>query len=485
MIKLIRKFFIVFAGKISYILIGLINIKVSTSILPPSEYGILGLIAITQSLLGLSIISPFGQFLNRHVITWKNSFQLADKLKQYTLILLISSVIGGFFLSFLLEKYFSSMILFSFGIVFFFNLYATTLIATFSSLSTCLGRQEIALKGTLISSLVSSALGILFVSFGHTSIWLFLGQTIGFIISLKIYSLLIRNLVYFDPFRLTMIDKLSFCSFSELKTYISPLLISTFLVWASNSGNRLIIERSFGLESLGFITLSLTISTQCWSLIETLISELLYPPFINYCSGSKSEAISFSQLINTTVPIFFVFLSFFLLISETLLSLLANESYGNASIFLIAGGTYEFFRMLTKILSRSAQINKKMKYSLPPSITSSCCSILFACFAIYCKQPIEITIFSLAVGSLVSFGVWSLIVYRKYRVSLDLRCILISSTTILFAIIYKINNFMMPQSSSITILTSVLVFTFGSFIIYHISKDARHVFKIVSNFKLT
>ena len=95
-----------------------------------------------------------------------------------------------------------------------------------------------------------------------------------------------------------------FASSIEFKSYILPLVLSFFLVWSSSSGNRLLFERFWSLKELGLITLAFTIASTTWGFYESILSEILYPPFFNYASGSKSQIINFLQLVNFAIPSF-------------------------------------------------------------------------------------------------------------------------------------------------------------------------------------
>ena len=165
------------------IIIGVINLKIVTYFLSPAEYGLIGLFGITQSLLGLAVVAPCGNFLNRYTIEWYQKNLLKQKLSYLNTILLVASLIGACVVTLLYLRYLNVNMSIMYAIVFVINFYATTWISTFSSIITSLGYQELSSKGTLITYTLSSVCAISSILFIDKSplIWI-AGQTSGFFI---------------------------------------------------------------------------------------------------------------------------------------------------------------------------------------------------------------------------------------------------------------------------------------------------------------
>jgi O-antigen/teichoic acid export membrane protein len=79
----------------------LITLRVATTLLPPSEMGVVALVTATAAFFSLLLINPVGMFINRRMHTWDDKGQVRAYLGYFWLYLIAVAVLAIFVLALL------------------------------------------------------------------------------------------------------------------------------------------------------------------------------------------------------------------------------------------------------------------------------------------------------------------------------------------------------------------------------------------------
>jgi O-antigen/teichoic acid export membrane protein len=78
-----RDFIVVSSGRLASALIAIASMRIMTTLLPPTDYGIYALLAAFQLFCGLFLVNPVGQHINRHTHAWWDDGTLMSRLARY------------------------------------------------------------------------------------------------------------------------------------------------------------------------------------------------------------------------------------------------------------------------------------------------------------------------------------------------------------------------------------------------------------------
>ena len=86
--------FILILGRLIVFVIGVLSIRVSTTYLDPLQFGQLSILITIQTFIGLCLINPVGQHINRFTHQWWREGTLLERFKYYVWYVLFSSLLG-------------------------------------------------------------------------------------------------------------------------------------------------------------------------------------------------------------------------------------------------------------------------------------------------------------------------------------------------------------------------------------------------------
>lgn len=356
-----------------------VSLRVITESLSPTEYGVYAILTVFQVFCGLFFINPMGQFLNRNTHTWYDNGCLTNKLISYNYYVFLFSILGA--LSALTWALFSDDVIspVSVFISIFSVVYFGTWNATLVPLLNMLGYRKQSVVCSVITASSALFFSFMFVKFYSSAYAWLLGQSVAFMIggifALSIYLRSFRH----KPKRLVLFEK--FISANELKSYVFPLACATILLWFQSSGYRFIIERMYGLESLGLLAVGFGLANQLFGIAESLLMQILNPVFyrrISTATVSEGKHV-LCDLIALLLPIYFLLAGGLLVCSSAFLTLLVSATYKNAIIFFFSGVMMELFRVVNSSIANAAQLEKKMSRLISPNLVSggTICLILY------------------------------------------------------------------------------------------------------------
>lgn len=162
--------------------------------------------------------------------------------------------------------------------------------------------------------------------------------------------------------------KFSMSSIKKVFIFAAPLAIGTFFMWIQISGYRLIIEQRFGLEFLGLFSVGMAISSQIGASVESIALQYFTPHY--YQEIAKNDKITqifaFNRIINTLLPMYLAITIWVSLSASYLMTILVNQTFYQAYIYVIYGAWIEFFRMSSNILLLASQSEMKTKSTIFP-----------------------------------------------------------------------------------------------------------------------
>lgn len=357
-----RDLLIITCGRLITAVIGLLSIRAVTSFLPPEQYGQLAVLLVVQSFCGLFLVNPVGQLINRHTHDWWDSGTLFSRLNDYKKYIFLVSLIGGVATALVYKNTDINQIMLI-AILMIMMVISNTWNATYIPMLNMIGKRAESVNWGLITSIASLSTSILLCSFWPTSISWFTGQIFGFSIGAIGAGLALRkgNLPNQNLNHKHLLTKqiiIAFCL---------PLALATGFMWLQLNGYRLIIKYYWGLETLAYLVVGLTLATQIWALVESLVQQFLYPFFykrITDQDDKKNEALS--DLLNTMVPIYIILAGITFTSAPYLLKLLVAPQYSNIDTFVRLGIVVEFCRVTGNILSNAAQATKRTRTVILP-----------------------------------------------------------------------------------------------------------------------
>ncbi|RCS57404.1 lipopolysaccharide biosynthesis protein [Parvibium lacunae] len=399
-------------GRICVGLLTLANVKITTSYFSPSQYGQLALLISIQFFCSLVLVSPIGQYINRHTHEWQSSGILRQKLDQHSNYLLATALIGmaiccifSFLRSGVSPDWFELLAI-------FLAVYWVNLNATYVPLLNMLGFA----KKSAQLSLLGSALVVLFCFFSLKYIdsvpsWL-IAYSSALLVPAFIARSYIRKYVVTDP----DFERSDFLNWATYRDFCIPLAISAGLLWFLQYGHRWIIEYHWGASFLGLLALGMTLAMQIFGLVESVLMQYFYPRFFKkldeFAAEDRSQEIAMSQIVNLLGPIYLLLAGILLTLAYPIVFLLGGSSYIDAYFFFAVGILIELCRSVANVFSLAAQIRKVTATQVPPYLCAIVLFFITSVLLYVISLPAKFIAFSLLVAGI---GMVVMMYYLMYN----------------------------------------------------------------------
>ena len=430
--KINRDLIIVAGGRIISAILGILIIRVVTTLLSPEQYGELTLFVVIQTFCNLILVSPIGVYISRHTHEWWENGSLVSKLHDYKKYVFFASLIGGLF-SILIFYHHPIISIISTAFVLIFIINCATWNATLISLLNMIGSRGAATSLTLLTIIVSLLMSVAFYSISKTALAWFFGQSIGFMLGAIGAVLVVRENVIVKslPDSETALDKQS------LLTYCLPLLIGTAFMWFQISGYRLLVEHYWGLTMLGMFSVGVLLANQIWSLVELLAQQFLYPLFYKSITHTDEGNVerAFTDLVNVLIPIYLVLAGMIYLAAPYLLKLIVTTEYSGSELFLKLGSGIEFCRVTAGLLSNAAHVTKQTRAIVWPYVVGAIVALILIIFIGVFHFDIYWVGYCLLFAAFAMLSVMFIMMYQQVKFALDFwRCFISSLILIGFLI---------------------------------------------------
>lgn len=424
--KINNEIVVLIGARICQSLLAIVSIRILTSILEPNELGLLGLISALLSFFGLFMVNPFGQYLNRHIHEWFASGELWWKIIMYNKLIVSISLIS-FCLTLpwtFFYKNYSLIYSLTFSCMIMLCVYTITWNSTLIPMLNMLGFRVRAAYLMLLTTLCSLILSTYFAYLKKTAFLWQAGVLVGsmFVTLGALYSL--RDMLKFR----ILVKKAGFISRQDFFMYCFPIAISTFFMWFISSGYRFFISDFYGDIVLGLIVVSFGLAVQFWNIIDSLVTQVLYPKFyvrLGVCD--LADAVhAYKLLINSILPAYIIFIGYSCGIANQMLYLLVDERFWLASHIAIIAMAIEGFRVLTNVFNLSTQIRKVTKLGIYPYVVTCIGVVISAliCYKLFLSVEFFMSMLFMAMlsGLVVSFTIAIL----QFRFFINLKLILYS-----------------------------------------------------------
>lgn len=415
-------------GRVATALVTIASLRIMTSILEPKDYGLYVLLIAFQGFCGLILISPVGLHINRHTHVWWDDGTLLKRLVGFNRYLFAVSV--GIALAVVVwwliypstDHSISSALLSALAVS--AMVYLGTWNITFVSLLNMLGFRSSSVGWMLTSSIVGLGFSSLFAYEYQTGTSWVLGQAVGTavgalgaVLMLRQYQAA-RNVVEISSDNLPIL-----LNRHTILTYCLPLTAATGLLWLQNTGYRFWVGGAWGANELGLLAVGLSISSQIWTITESLSMQFLNPYFFRHITDVQTapqKSAVLSDMVNVMWPIYAVLAGFNLVFASSLLTVLTNDRYHTAVAFVLLGVLIEFARCTGNLWSYAAQIERRtQKYILPYALGALI--VWGGALSISAIQgDIKIFAIVLATSGLVMCGSMVLTMQRMMPVKLDI-----------------------------------------------------------------
>lgn len=354
-----KDFLLITSGRIVQGLIGMVSVRVLTSILSPAEVGNYFLILSIVGFCVLTLISPFGMYVNRKLHKWDQDGNLIRRLSSGSLYLAGVSIFS-IFMVFALNRWFgvgNTISLPGFMCVVsayaFFSTGNQTVIPTLNMLG---NRKEFVFYtvATLLLGLLCSA--VLSIAVSRTALAWISGQTVGMGVVGVAGLIALRRRALPGPGGPVLPPRISAAELRPVLSFAWPLAITYAFMWAQNMSHRVIIERTIGPEFLGLIGVGLGIAAGMSAAIESVAQQFYLPLFYKQIStgGQEERAEAWNRMARVTLPLYLSFAMMISFAAPFILKLLAGARFNHAFLFLVCGAWFEFSRMTTNILASVA-----------------------------------------------------------------------------------------------------------------------------------
>lgn len=467
----------VVVGRLFFSLVYLLSIRISTGLLEPDQYTILGMLVAIQTFCGLIFINPIGQYINRNCQQWWQDQSIDGRMKTFQYYVVVTSLIGGVVASIWFSIFDSGN---GFNKFFLANIvilmiWGATWNVTWSSVINILEQRALAVKLSLFAAVCGLLMSALLCYSNPTPEMWFLGQAIGNSIGAIAGGYAMRSIGLIkakSPVKL--IDA------SAIKKYCLPLACSTPFIWLQLSGYRLIMPTYWDLTIVGMALAGIGLSLQAWILVETIVVQILIPKYYKILNGSDGAVIPgyegnnkqqvdrlvFSDLINIVGPFYLFFAAITLVLAPSLVFLIVDEKYILAAHFFAIGSFVELCRVMFNLFANAAQINQNTKLLVLPNIISGSVMTALVVYAGTQKAPMDTVVWAMVTGGLAALMVLMIRIRRQISFKIDYTTWGISLAILLTAcwikIAYSSGAYGVPEIGMFTaiclILTAMIVY---------------------------
>lgn len=398
-----REFIIIFIGKLLSVIIGVVSIKVLTTVLSSHEIGKIYIIISIVSFFTLFFINPFTQYFFRLMNYWKSQNQLTDVLILMIIYLFVISILVPlvFLFNIVNDLKIEYIVLILFGFAFFQNLNLFII-----PLLNMLHFRLSFIILTVLTAFCVIVFGYLFVKlFGNNAqnwlLGLILSNTIFAIIGFYLLKNRLNDKFHGFSYNLKKITKEKIKS---LLIFIIPLSVATLFMWLQNSSYNFIVERYIGLEFLGILGVGFAVSSQVMNSMQSIVTQYYYPIYYKQITNSSFEIrkLAINELINKVLPVYLMLALFLTFLAKYVVVILVAKEFYSVYIFTIYGVWIEFFKMITNILGNISQSELKTNKFIKPYIFGSITTVCLVFFTSM-NEPLNSYLpFGLLIGGLVT-----------------------------------------------------------------------------------
>lgn len=462
-----RDFLILSTGRIIQSAIGIVSIRLLTSLLSPAEVGNYYLIFAVIGFCTLTFISPVGFYINRKLHGWAEHRIAVSRYKSSHYYLLLVSIISLIAVYFINQVFGigSSIGALQFSLIIGFFLYLSTCNQAIVPAFNMLGRRlhfVVFMALTLCMGLAFSILLVEYVS--RTAFCWVLGQVIalGFIalIAWRYFKqILNENYVSSETVTGQETDSLR-----HIFAFTWPLSLTFFFMWGQNLSYRIIVEKTAGLEFLGMLGVGFGIAAGMAAALESVVQQLYFPLFYEEINTSDPDrrAKAWNSMAKATLPLYTAFAVMVSCLSPFLMKILAGERFHSSFMFLLCGAWVEFFRMTNNILSGVAHSEMQTRHLVKSYFAGAIIAAGGTFLAVQRPDRATLIPFVLIFSGLTTVSVMYFDMRKLMRLHIFTKELLFS---ILLSLPFLAAIFLYPYQTDMYVASGI-VFAFGAYFLF-------------------
>lgn len=405
-----NKLYLVIA-RVIVVISALVTIKMITSSYSTENVGLYYLILAYSSIVILIYHSPFSSYINRHINTYDINKTLISVLKFY----MVFSIIFGMVLTLILVSiyilfdgaYHLSPLIFA-SCVFIHSLSLglhNRLLYTLNML----GESKYFSILLILTSITSLFMSFILSQYVNSPLIWIAGSSLSFMCYTFIaFRVIVIKFIHSYSVKLNIYEVLKF---------VIPLFMSSLFIWWLNTGYRILVESAFNMETLGLISVALSIPIAIFSAVNTLLNQVYYPVFYKYIEHSGKS--SWYTLACNVIPVLFVTCLYVIGLSDVLLFILVGDKFHHLMSLVKVGAIIECLRYIIATTCLYTHIDNTIKKIILPYTYGAI--FLTICFLIPNQDSITYIPLFLLISSAIVF--LSLI----YRLKINIAFILFNS----------------------------------------------------------
>ncbi|MCV2401636.1 hypothetical protein OFY17_01950 [Marinomonas sp. C2222] len=454
-------------GRFFVAVAGLFALRIMTHYMPPERYGELSLLVVIQSMCGLILVNPVGQYLNVNTHKWYDEGSLFSRLNSYRIYLFVVSLIAALLLFLIMSETIESLLISAFALL--IVVWSVNWNNTLVPLLNMLDARIASVVWSIITVVMATVSSTLFIIYFEPSAhaWL-LGQAIGMFLGILGSKYSLRK---FMP--IAKKEKSVLITRKVFVSFCLPLSFATFFMWFSQNGYRFFVEYYWGLAALAFFVVGFQVATALWSIVETIAMQFLHPYYYRASSditdGIKLQS-ALSDFVNTLIPLYIFLSAIMMLGANQIIYLLVDSQYHSAKDFFYFAVIVELVRVSSNVIGHAVQVKRKTKMLILPYFLYAIIMLVSVIVSGYFEFDMHTFVFSIFISSVLFFVSMFFQMRRLISYKVNWRSIFYMSSFLFLVVIYV---FYVKSNSALTVFSSIYyLFSLGCgallFIIYYL-----------------
>ncbi len=350
MSKRLGSFWIVAIGRGLQILLGMLSLRVLSTLLPTQELGYLYLITSITTWFSLVLMNPVGMFANRKSNQWSQDGHLVlamSALLFYSAVLALVSIPVVLSLDRIFDFSHGNSLLLALSVTLQIGVvgFGTTVL----SLLNLTRSRAVYIPVAVFVQFLGLLTAVVLVKWLSPAAWLWL---LGTAVANIFAALIVFWIASKRPARL----KVTLRGFvrpqlKELKVFALPVLLATLLMWAQTQGYRFFIEAWLGRESLARLAIGLGAALSIFASLEGFVAQYFFPDLYRSMDGldAKTKKQSWNLLIEQIYSSYFLVFFACLIASPYILRILLAAQYQDLTLVFALGIVIEMCRVMTNV----------------------------------------------------------------------------------------------------------------------------------------
>ncbi|QWD18339.1 hypothetical protein G6696_01610 [Polynucleobacter paneuropaeus] len=363
----------------------LITLRVSSTLLVPTELGKVSLIVSTVGFFALFLINPIGMFINRRFLNWDNRHTAKKYFRYFWFYLAVVGLLANG-LVFILVKLDLWHVDFSIYMLFFLiggNLFFGTISQTAISLLTMLGFRRWFMALTIATNLASLLLAIaLVLGFSRgAQFWLsgiLVGQIVVGMLGLWVFYKKLKNPLHTFISKAPQRSTISSRALLRLFQFAWPIALAVGLGWVQSQAYRYQLTASLGLSQLGLFVAGFGISSGLIAGFDSMVTTYFGPIFYRRLSDTEDQhhGSAWQDYANAVIPSLILTGFFIIAIAPELTKILLGPLFQESGIYVIWGAMAEVARTAVGVYALGAHARMNTRLLIVPNLLGAVLALI-------------------------------------------------------------------------------------------------------------